>query len=210
MGFLPEGGSKKGEVGFSIEEYAALRPTLWHLTHVDNLRSIRESRVLRTAEDLTSSVAGLPRQGRELPAGTAVLRDQKLLHEKCIIFEEGFSMAEFLRELNKRVFFWSGRQEGPVRAGKRALDHYRASDFLIRLPFLDVAKNQTPYFSRCNSGAPRMQHGKPVARGRRTFLPAIECDFQPREVIEVTFIEPVRLSQRTEIAQFLAGPWEHL
>lgn len=197
-------------MAFSIEEYAGLRPTLWHLTHHENVRLIRESRLLKPAEHLMSVISDVPRPNRQLHPGFPVLRDQKPLHEKCIAFEANFLMADFVRELNRRVFFWSGRPNGPVRAGRRAIDHYGTSDVLIRLPFLDAAKDQTPYFSRCNSGAPRMQHGKPVPRGRRTFLPAIECDFPPSEVIEVTFLQPVILSQETEMAQSLGGPWDRL
>lgn len=33
-------------MGFSIAQYADLRPTLWHLTHRNNLDSIRTSRLL--------------------------------------------------------------------------------------------------------------------------------------------------------------------
>lgn len=196
-------------MGFSIEHFSALRPTLWHLTHRDNLALIRKSRILLPADQLTSIPAG-PRRSAQMSPGIPVLRDQELLHEKCISFEPGFSMADLICELNRRVFFWSGGPNRPIKAGRNAIDHYRMSDCLIRLPFLDVARNQVPYFSRCNSGAPRMQHGKPVPRGPHTFLEAVHCDFSPSKAVEVTFLQPVTLPSGTEAAQCLEGPWELL
>jgi hypothetical protein len=59
-----------------------------------------------------------------------------------------------------------------------------------RLNFLEVAEGNTPYFSRCNSGATRMQHGEPVPRGPKTFVKAMDCDFPPSQGREVTFVEP--------------------
>lgn len=84
------------------------------------------------------------------------------------------------------------------------------SDVLIRLPFREVGDGQTPYFSRCNAGATRMQHGKPVPRGPRTFLQALEADFPRSEVVEVTFVQTVKIPQSSEWALSLGGPWEIL
>jgi hypothetical protein len=39
-------------VAFSIAQYAALRPTLWHLTHRQNLAFIKKSRLLMPADRL--------------------------------------------------------------------------------------------------------------------------------------------------------------
>ena len=36
---------------------------------------------------------------------------------------------------------------------------------IIRVPFGEIATKYEPYFARCNSGATRMQNGKPVVRG---------------------------------------------
>jgi len=197
-------------VGFSIVQYERLRPTLWHLTHSQNFDSIRKSRVLMSAEHLTSTTPDGPRHGRQIIPVIPVLRDQDLLHEQCIAFEPGSSMADFLRELHRRVFFWSGWPDKPIKPGRHAIDRYGESDILIRLPFREVAKDHVPYFSRCNSGATRMQQGKPVPRGPGTFVKAPQCDFRPSKVVEVTFVQPVRLPPGTEVARFLCGPWEIL
>lgn len=119
-------------------------------------------------------------------------------------------MNDLLQELARRVFFWSGWPDRPIKAGRDAISTYGESDILIRLPFLDVAEPHTPYFSRCNSGATRMQHGKPVPRGPGTFRQAIQCNFPPSKVVEVTFIDSVPLPKTAEVARGLAGPWEAL
>lgn len=197
-------------MAFSIAEYAAVRPTLWHLTHSENLTLIRKSRTLMPADHLASDALRLVRRGRQISPGRPVLRDQSLLHEKCIALEPGFSFVDFLRELNRRVFFWSGWPDRPIPPGRRALVHYSASDVILRLPFLDVAENHTPYFSRCNSGATRKQHGKPVPRGPSTFRRADDCDFPPVKVVEITFMQAVRLPRSCEVAYSVRGPWEIL
>ena len=69
-------------MGFSIAQYAELRPTLWHLTHSQNLDRIRKSGVLMPAEHLASTTLDGPRRGRQISPGIPVLRDQGLLHEK--------------------------------------------------------------------------------------------------------------------------------
>ena len=152
-------------MGFSIAQYGALRPTIWHLTHSQNLELIRKSGLLMPAKRLASACLDSPRPGRQVTPGIPVLRDQELLHKKCIEFETGYSMEDFLADLHNRVFFWSGWPNRPVRPGRDAIRRYSESDVLIRLPFLEVAEGNNPYFSRCNSGATRMQEGKPVFRG---------------------------------------------
>src|SRR5258708_27195330 len=94
-------------MGFSIAQYAALRPILWHLTHNQNLELIRKIGLLMPATRLTSVSLDGPRRGRQITPGIPVLRDQELLNEQCIEFESGYTMANLLSDLNKRVFFWS-------------------------------------------------------------------------------------------------------
>lgn len=183
---------------------------LWHLTHRDNVPLIRKSRLLLPAERLTHAVPDSPRRGQQFRQYEAVLRDQDVLHESCVQFEDGWTMKDLLSELHRRVFFWSGYPDRPIRPGRRAVDRYRGSDSVIRVPFLDVVKNHLPYFSRCNSGATRMQGGKKVPRGSRTFVLAEDCYFRCSEVVEVTFIESVRLPLTTEVARSIDGPWEPL
>jgi hypothetical protein len=166
--------------------------------------------MLLPASHLTPDILRRPRNVRHVNPGIPVLRDQALLHENCIEFEAGYSMRDLLSDLHKRVFFWSGWPDRPVRAGRAAARHYCASDVLIRLPFLELAQDNTPYFSRCNSGATRMQHGKRVPRGTNTFVEALNSDFPASHVVEVTFVDPVKLPRGAEVARSLAGPWQSL
>src|SRR6202161_4132287 len=115
-------------MGFSIAEYRALRPTLWHLTHRQNLELTRKSRDLKPADLLASANLDAPRRGREIVHGLPVLRDQDLLHEKNIAFELGFSMRDLLRELNRRVFFWPGSVDRPSKSGQGAIHRFSDSD----------------------------------------------------------------------------------
>ncbi len=100
------------------------------------------------AEHLGFVPGANPRRGRPTNKPGPVLRDQNVLHASCIAFESGFSMSDLLKELNKRVFFWSGWPDRPVRAGRHAMRHYADTDVAIRVPFLDLATSYTPYFSR--------------------------------------------------------------
>lgn len=197
-------------MGFSLASYAAIRPSLWHLTNRANLHSIRESRMLMPAEQLGFATGIHPRRGLPTNNSGPVLRDQDLLHASCIAFESGFSMTDLLKELNKRVFFWSGWPNRPIKAGRHAMRRYADSDAVIRISFLDLASTYTPYFSRCNSGATRMQHGKPVQRGTNTFLPAEQCNFSPSHVVEVTFVQALKLPPNSAVLRYPEGHWEAL
>ena len=202
--------SEAGTVGFSLEEYAKLRPTLWHFTHKANLPLIRRNpTLLCAARFLHGNLLDEPRRGRSVRDGVPVLRDQDLLHEGSICFQSGSSMIDVVRDLNARVFFWSGWPDRPVRSGRHAFARYCASDIIFRVPFQDVAE-QSPHFSRCNSGAIRKQGGKAVPRGPATFAEAEESRFDPTAVVEVTFLGCVLLPKTTDVGESLKGPWKPL
>lgn len=177
--------------GFTIEEYAELRPFLWHITHAENLPLIRGTRVLCPARLLAGQEPTPRRSALRSPTG-AVLRDQRLLHAGSVELRGGWSFRDLLQDLSNRVFFWSGWFDRPVRSGRAAMSVY-ATDWVIRVPFREIGREYTPYFSSCNSGATRMQHGRRVPRGPDTFLPCHECSFAAVDVVEVTFLEPIRL-----------------
>jgi hypothetical protein len=80
----------------------------------------------------------------------------------------------------------------------------------LRVPFEHVAAQHQPYFTRCNSGATRMQQGKPVIRGPGTYSTAETCGFGPSAVVEVTFAGRVTLPSSCEVAPSLDGPWQPL
>ena len=187
-----------------------MRPTLWHLTHEKNISLIRSEQCLLPAATIVPGCAGTIRRGRDIRHGQPVLRDQDLLHATCVELTDGWRMEDYLHDLASRVFFWSGWADRPVRPGRNAVQRYRDSDAIIRVPFADIATNHQPYFSRCNSGATRMQFGKRVPRGPSTFAVAADCPYRPGAVVEVTFAGPVRLPASCEVARSLEGPWEPL
>src|SRR5579864_9480287 len=161
-------------MAFSRIQYSDLRPYLWHLTHRQNLELIKQSSRLLSAESLGGGSIE-PRFVRHLSGISPVLREQDLLHKNCVQLEPGCSWSDLLHELNRRGFFWSGWHDRPVRQGRSAIGRYCETDILIRVPFLDVAPESTPYFTRCNAGATRMQHGKRILRGPGTFKSASDC-----------------------------------
>lgn len=195
--------------GFTLDDYAALRPFLWHMTHAENIPLICQSLVLRPARSFALSANG-PRRGLVRGTRGEVLRDQRPLHEANVVLGGGWSFSDFLQDLSRRVFFWSGWADRPVRSGRAAIEAYRATDRVIRVPFHDIAGQERPFFSCCNSGAPRMHDGRPAYRGPDTFLLCGDCSFPPSAVVEVTFVEAVRLPESAEIAASVGGPWVRL
>lgn len=183
------------------------RPTLWHLTHHNNLPLIRQAKRLFPAAVVAPDYIGTVRRGRSVHRGEPVLRDQDLLHAACVELSHGWNMEDFLVALASRVFFWSGWPDRPVKPGRNAARRYAGTDVIIRVPFGEIATKYEPYFARCNSGATRMQNGKPVVRGPSAFLKGKECSYSPSEVVEVTFLGDVGLPSCTEVAHSLDGPW---
>ena len=197
-------------MGFSLEEYAKVRPTLWHFTHEMNLPLIRKTRTLVCAAQLVpNGPADCPRRGRAVRDGVPVLRDQDLLHAGSIAFQSGWTMADVVRDLNGRVFFWSGWTDRPVKPGRRAFIRYRTTDIILRVPFRELAQ-QSPYFSRVNAGATRRQRGEAVPRGPDTFVRAEQSAVRPSAVVEVSFLGSVLLPKSAEVARSFKGPWEGL
>ena len=195
---------------FTNSEFAARRPMLWHLTHRDNLPLIRESRKLRPAAILAPTSVGEIRRGRRAEPGQPILRDQDLLHAGCVDLTDGWTMDDFLNDLASRVFFWAGWDDRPIRSGRRAAERYAGTDLLIRIPFGALTGGSDPFFSRCNSGATRMQQGERVQRGPATFQTAGVCSFGPGDVVEVTFRGEVALPPETQVWYSLTGPGESL
>lgn len=197
-------------MAFTDNQYAVARPTLWHLTHQENLHLIRQAGRLLPSALLDPDSVDTIRRGRRVSSGKPVLRDQDLLHPACVELTGGWSMDEFLRDLSSRVFFWSGWHDRPVKPGRNAACRYTTTDVIIRVPFADVAVAGTPQFARCNSGATRMQHGRRVLRGPSTFQPATECMYGATQVVEVTFMGAVEMPSSAEVGRWLEGSWEPL
>ena len=186
-------------MSFTVAEYAELRPFLYHVTARENLPRLRRTRRLEPTAALLRAAARLEllRIRRPEPVtisidgDTVVLKDQRPLIEANVSPADGWDFGDLVQFLNEHVFFWPGDAIGPVLSGRRLLAHY-ASDLptVLRVPVLDlVAVNPevAPLFSPYNTGAPRMQRGKPVRRGADVFRPAHDARRRRFEVVEVAF-----------------------
>jgi len=199
-------------MAFTLAQYAALRPFLYHVTARENLARLQRTRrieaasaILRVAgrEDLLR--ARRPEPLRVTVAGDSiVLKDQHPLVAANVTLVSGWDFADFVEYLNDHVYFWPGDAIGMVGPGGRLLAHYAPeSPLVLRVPFAAlVAANSDlpPLFSPYNSGAPRMQRGKGVQRGPDLFRPAERFQRRPHEVVEVAFRGSVVLPSDTAVA----------
>ncbi len=206
-------------VGFTLDSYAGTRPFLYHLTASDNVGRIRSlGRLQSTARMRGEDPEGATRRTQRAVSlrlrvgdGAVVIRDQATLHETNIEFSGGWTMQTLLEELDRRVFFWPGKESGPIAYGARHFAHYESLGArVLRVRFASLlARNPTatPYFSRYNSGSPRHVNGRASPRGLDTFLPADRCLYPPGEVVEVTFLDELLLPADAEFSERVEGPW---
>jgi hypothetical protein len=209
-------------MGLEVSEFAKLRPFLFHLTSRENIRRIKGTWALESAERLLALVGRLdwvdarrvgPR--RIVIDGEALaLRDQDPLHDGAIAFEAGWNLGKFVSHLNRHVFFWPGSASGPINYGRNHFERYAAErPLLLRIGLyqLIVANaSAEPLFCRFNSGAPRVVGGRRSPRGPSTFQRAEIFAGTPSDVVEVVFQDNIILPQSTQIGESLAGPWQTL
>lgn len=202
--------------------YAAKRPYLYHLTHRENVDYLRETAMLFPAAVLMehSGRIELLRARRPGPVqvhiGDAVvwLRDQSPLYEGHARFSNGFTFADLIESLNRRIFFWPGTAAGPISYGIRHFGTYKKEKpAFLRIDFealLLANPAATPRYCRYNSGSPRCSNGEKSPRGPDTFVLAAEFNETPSKVVEVTFDGEIRLPTNTEFGQYPEGPWKKL
>lgn len=206
-----------------LASFIALRPYLYHLTSARNLPRIRRMRQLDSAA-LTNELGGVPHRTSlkrvgltAVPVGgeVVVLRDNDVLHEGNVELPRDWAFGDLCAYLNQHVFFWPGREAGPIAYGQRHAERYAAEDLsFLRVPTHELfAANAGggPLFAHCNSGAPRNNpvSGKPK-RGPDTFRPAAFFGASPGKVVEVVFRTSARLPPSAEAASRLQGPYEVL
>jgi hypothetical protein len=145
-----------------------------------------------------------------------IIRDQDKLHEGNTGLARGYTFADFVGALNKRVFFWPGTAARPIDSGVRHFERYEDEcPIILRIDFESVHTlnpRAVPLFCRYNSGSPRcrLPHGKKSPRGPNTFLPAPDFDETPGKVVEVTFSTEIILPPNTEFSPRPSGPWRGL
>lgn len=153
---------------FSLEDFARLRHTLWHLTYESNLPAIKASGRLFSAEELRlrAGVAARPKKRSQteklvVDGHAIVLRDQQPIHPGHIAFEDQATFEYVLCLLNAHVFFWPENAKAPVSTGRNHFARYRNEGSLVlKLSTLEILRrNASPLFCRFNSGAPRSSGG---------------------------------------------------
>lgn len=199
-------------MAFDIEQFAALRPFLYHVTARENAGPLADTRVLQPAETLLRW-AGRPELVRErrrddlsVKAGVhrLVLKDQKPLIEANVQLPVGWEFGDLVAYLNRHVFFWPGSADGPIVQGQRLHSHYEAdSPLVVRVrtaSLLAANPEGIPLFAAFNTGAPRRQRGERVARGPDLFTIAADFPRRAFEVVEVVFRSQVPLPEDAEVA----------
>lgn len=209
-------------MSFTIPQFAKARPYLFHLTHRNNVENIRRSRVLQSAASLMRQAGDGSYLGRKRAkavtvqiSGVAIsIRDQRPLHAGNIRLQSDWSFEDVVRSLNERVFFWPGKDAGPISYGERHFERYADErPTIIRVSTADlfnVNADNDPTFCRFNSGSPRCSNGVRSPRGAETFVRCTRAEFTPSKVVEVTFADEVVLPARVEVARSISGRWRPL
>lgn len=187
-----------------LARFATARPYLYHLTAATNLAHIERTKRLESASVLLERAGRreLVRERRRdhvsvaLPGGAGPeptlvhIRDQAPLHAGNVRLEGGWNFADLVTELNRRVYFWPGKVDGPSPYGCRHFQRYAAEDCVVLVVRTDAVLSAAAEFSCCNSGSPRCNPSVPgykAPRGPRTFLNAASFEGSPGNVIEVVF-----------------------
>lgn len=203
-----------------VDRYVEHQPYLYHLTDQSNLCRIREEKVLFCAAELMkragrTDLLRTRRQNHEpveVNGSTVWLRDQEPLYRANIELTGGFTFEEFVETLNARVFFWPGKDKGPVRQGENHFGRYASERPAILRCHFQALRSHNPFavplFCAYNSGAPRTVSGKKSPRGPNTFLNACDSPRTPSKVVEVTFLGEIELPPDTEVRQGSNGSWQ--
>jgi hypothetical protein len=206
-----------------INAFVGLRPFVFHTTAATNMSLLRELRVVESTRALLRRAGGaddgLLRRRREksvaIKAGVheVVIRDQRPLAVGAIEFDAGWDLGRLVELLNGLAFFWPGAEHGPIPYGRNHLERYVAEKeplAILRIStraLVQANAPKAPMFSRCNSGAARMNAGRKLPRGGKTFLPASAFNGTPGDVKELVFSDSAVLPESTEWASGLEGPW---
>ena len=207
-------------MGFTIEELAKLRPFAYHSSGEENFDAIIRHRRLRSASAILNGAGHDDLLSNRRPSSvtlevngeTVVIRDNRPLRPASVKLLGGWSLSDWFRELNSRVFLWPGTEEGPIDRGRSHFERYASEGavFTIRVPTLSlVAANpgRDLWVTRCNSGSARHHGGKPVPRGPSTFQPTHAAGFRPSQVVELSYIAEAKLPPDAQWSKLLSGPW---
>jgi len=205
---------------FTLTQFAATRPYLYHLTSQGNCKRLVQSRRLHSAAQVLrasrnrkwldtkrTDIVTVTFEGLELD-----LRDQQPLYEGKTRLEGGWTFEDLIRELNERVFFWPGWRHEVISYGIRHYERYaNDSPAIIRVKtqnVFDANPRLTPHFCKYNSGSPRTTQGRGSPRGPNTFIECGCAPFTASSVVEVTYVGLICLPHQIEISTHPSGPWK--
>ncbi len=208
---------------FTSSSLCALRPFAYHVCSAVNFNSICISRTLKSASTL---LAGTPHahllRGRRQHTSQVVIdgqrievRDHRPLAPGSLALPVGYSIDDFVDELNSRVFLWAGTASGPVRSGRNHIARYAAAGkvYVLRVPLVGLLQanpSASMEVTFCNSGAARHHQGRPAQRSSETFIPLSGTLKGPTEVVELTFHHQATLPSETVYSEGSVGQWQRL
>lgn len=195
-----------------LDEFAKLRPALFHLTAGQNVERIKSLGMLHSAAELiqtekrdadisckrNSSIV-INIDGEQIH-----IRDQSVLYENNCHFSSGFTFGQLVELLNQHVFFWPGNQSGPIKSGLNHFKRYAKTEdvVVISVPTAEIISanaDQSPLVSKYNSGSPRCH---PIVgrspRGPQTFVDIDQAPFTAGKIVEFVYRGSVRI------------PWEQV
>ena len=139
------------------------------------------------------------------------LRDQKPLYPGKMRLQGGWTFADLIRQLNDRIFFWPGGDDGPISSGVRHYQRYKGTAIVIMRVrtqhVLSTNRSAIPLFCKYNSGSPRPTGGKGSPRGPSTFVECHSAPYTPSKVVELTFANMIQLPRQIESSAGPFGPW---
>jgi hypothetical protein len=210
-------------LGFSLEQLADLRPFAYHTSGQENFEAIRRHRRLRSARSILEGTEHehllVERRKHsvalEVRGESVLIRDNRPLAVGSLDLQGGWSLSDWLGEINSRVFLWPGSENGPIQRGRAHFGRYASEGpvFVIKVPTPSLfAANQDRelWVTRCNSGSARHIGGKPVPRGPSTFQLPTEASFRASEVIELSYRIEASLPHDALWSTSLAGRWSTL
>ncbi|MFK8015712.1 MAG: hypothetical protein AB8G17_09760 [Gammaproteobacteria bacterium] len=205
---------------FTIDRFLKLRPFVYHTTSARSFITIQNDGLLKSATKMLEGTKfeNVLEERRsdsiefEIDGKTVILRDNRPLLPGSLALPDGWSLADWLRELNSWVFLWPGDSERPIGRGRSHYARYAAqSDVIVlRLPLVDLTSTNPDnplYLTSCNSGAARHHNGRPATRGPRIFQTPSSACFAARDSVEVTFRDSIRIPDGATWATNLDGPW---
>ena len=207
-------------MALTTDRFVASRSFAFHICGEVNFASIRATRALLSAESLLRATEQEPllRGRRSETVAVSIngqliqIRDHKPLIPANIELLDGYTLGDFVGELNSRVFLWAGTNRGPCDSGRRHIAKYQAEGetFILRVPTSRLLSENTAKeleVTFCNSGAARYHTGQRAKRGRSTFVALGAATRNPGDVVELTFKHSVALPRETQYARALSGPW---